>query len=64
VAPTAHWVLEIGEYPQRFKLAPGQYFLVVDNSDRLGQAAPAWNPLAPVGSGAVGLDYVLELAEE
>jgi hypothetical protein len=64
VAPTAQWVLELGEYPQRFKLAPGQYFLVVDNSDRLGQAAPAWNPLAPVGSGAVGLDYVLELAEE
>lgn len=64
VRPAVQWVLELGEYTQRFKLPPGQYVLVVDNSDRIGQVAPSWNPFAQMGSGALGLDYVIELAEE
>jgi hypothetical protein len=62
--PSAQWAFELGETTQRMKLPPGEYMLVVDNSDRLGQVAPAWNPLAAVGAGALSLAYILELAEE
>lgn len=64
VPPLAQWVLEVGETTHRLKLPPGQYMLVVDNSDRLGQVTPPWNPLAGMGSGALSFSYIIELADE
>jgi hypothetical protein len=64
VAPGAQWVFQPGEMTHRLVLPPGQWVLVVDNSDRLGQVSPPWNPLAVVGSGSGSLAYVMELADQ
>lgn len=66
--PPGQWItgliLEPGESQAKFKLAPGQYMLVVDHSAAFGSVNPPWNPLAPMGSGAVSLSYILELDED
>jgi hypothetical protein len=64
ILPSAQWVFQPGETSHRIALPPGEWVLVVDNSDRLGQSAPPWNPLAVMGSGSGSLAYVIELAEE
>jgi hypothetical protein len=45
-------------------LPRGQYFVVVDNSDRVGVVNPPWNPLAVVGGNSVVLSYTAELGDE
>lgn len=49
--------------PQQHKvpLPRGQYYLVVDNSSRVGQVNPPWNPLNMVGASAASLSYTAEL---
>jgi hypothetical protein len=64
VVPSAQLAFPLGETSTRMKLPPGEYVMVIDNSDRLGQIAPPWNPLAVVGSGAASLAYIIELADE
>ncbi len=56
--------LEVGEHQMNLRLPPGQYVIVVDNSPSFGSVNPPWNPLAPVGSGALSLSYIVELGEE
>jgi hypothetical protein len=48
---------------QSFRLPPGQYFVVVDNSDRVGQSNPPWSPLGSLGSNVAVLSYTAELGE-
>jgi hypothetical protein len=48
---------------QRVRLPAGQYYVLVDNSNRLGVVAPPWNPLAALGGGAAVLAYSVELGE-
>jgi hypothetical protein len=64
--PITGFVLQPGqEMKQRFKLAPGQYFVVVDNSSRMGAVSPPWNPLAALGTANMAqVAYSAELGED
>ncbi len=52
------------EQRQVVKLPRGQYYLVVDNSSRVGRVNPPWNPLNVVGAGAAVLSYTAELGDD
>jgi hypothetical protein len=51
------------ELRRKVKLAPGQYYVVVDHSDKVGSTNPPWNPLGSVGANAVAVSYVVELGD-
>jgi hypothetical protein len=51
------------EVKQKVRVAPGQYYVVVDNSDRVGAVNPPWNPLAVVGGSLAVVSYIAELAD-
>jgi hypothetical protein len=48
---------------QRIPLPPGQYYIAIDNSSRVGSTNPPWNPLGVVGGNAAVVSYVAELGE-
>lgn len=48
---------------QKVPLAQGQYFLVVDNSNRIGTASPPWSPINMLGTGVAILSYSVELGD-
>jgi hypothetical protein len=48
---------------QAVRLPPGQYYVMVDNSNRLGVVAPPWSPMSMLGAGAAVLSYSVELGE-
>jgi hypothetical protein len=48
---------------QHLRLPPGQYYIVVDNSNRIGMVAPPWSPISMLGAGASVLSYSVELGE-
>jgi hypothetical protein len=48
---------------QHVRLPPGQYYVLVDNSNRLGAVAPPWSPIAVLGGGSAVLSYSVELGE-
>ncbi|HEU5073515.1 MAG TPA: hypothetical protein VFU02_05070 [Polyangiaceae bacterium] len=63
--PITSFTLQPGpEIQQRFKLAPGQYYVVLDNSSAVGSVKPPWNPLATMGASAAVVSYTAELAED
>ncbi|HEY6726322.1 MAG TPA: hypothetical protein VI197_19940 [Polyangiaceae bacterium] len=63
--PIATFTLQPGpEIQQRFKLGPGQYYVVLDNSSAVGSVNPPWNPLATMGASAAVVSYTAELAED
>lgn len=63
--PLRAWALQPGVHkPQKVKLRAGFYYVVVDNSDRMGTVNPPWNPLAAVGGNTVILSYKAELGED
>jgi hypothetical protein len=51
------------EQRQRLSLPRGQYYLVFDNSSRVGMVNPPWNPLNMVGASAAVLSYTVELGD-
>jgi hypothetical protein len=51
------------EQSQNVRLPPGQYYVLVDNSNRIGVVAPPWNPLAVLGGGAAVIAYSVELGD-
>jgi len=51
------------EQKQRLRLPRGQYYLVVDDSARVGVVAPPWSPMAALGAGTATLSYSVELGE-
>ncbi|HEX4475996.1 MAG TPA: hypothetical protein VH142_13015 [Polyangiaceae bacterium] len=64
VPPITSFVLAgNSEQTQSLRLPPGQYVIVVDNSDRVGSVAPPWNPLSVLGGGVVVLSYSIELGD-
>ena len=64
-APITAFTLQPGpEIQQRIKLPPGQYYVVLDNSNAVGSTAPPWNPLATMGANAAVVSYTAELAED
>ncbi len=51
------------ETRQRLPLPPGQYYVVLDNSSRVGSTNPPWSPLGVVGGNTATVSYVAELGE-
>jgi hypothetical protein len=51
------------EQRKKLPLPKGQYFVVVDNSDRVGIVQPPWNPLSVVGGNSAVLSYTAEVGE-
>ncbi len=51
------------EMRQRVPLPAGQYYVVLDNSPRMGSVAPPWSPLGIVGGNAATVAYSIELAD-
>lgn len=64
VPPLAGFVVQPGsEQRQKLRLAQGHYFVVIDNSNRMGNVAPPWSPLNMLGGGVATLSYSIELGE-
>jgi hypothetical protein len=65
VAPVATFAIPAGpEQRQRIKLPPGRYYVVIDNSTKVGTVNPPWNPLAPLGANGAVLSVAVELGDE
>jgi hypothetical protein len=63
-APLSAFTLQPGqEARQVVPLPPGQYYVVLDNSQRMGAIAPPWSPLGIVGGNSAVVAYSAELGE-
>jgi hypothetical protein len=63
-APVSAFTLQPGqESRQRIPLPPGQYYVVVDNSARMGTVNPPWSPLGVLGGSAAVVAYSAELGD-
>ncbi len=63
-APLSSFALQPGqEARQRIPLPPGQYYVVVDNSARMGSVNPPWSPLGIVGGNSAVVAYSAELGD-
>jgi hypothetical protein len=51
------------EQRQKIPLAPGQYYLALDNSSRAGNVRPPFSPLGVLGGNAAVVSYVVELGD-
>jgi hypothetical protein len=51
------------EARQRIPLAPGQYYVVLDNSARVGVVNPPWSPLGVLGGNSAVVAYAAELGD-
>ena len=61
-APLSASALQPGpEARQIVPLPPGQYYVVLDNSGRMGSVNPPWSPLGIVGGNAAVVAYAVEL---
>ncbi|MCA9629910.1 MAG: hypothetical protein KC766_19700 [Myxococcales bacterium] len=64
-APIVSFVLQPNvEFRQKFKLPQGHYYVVIDNSNRVGAVSPPWNPLGMVGGNTAIVSYTSELGED
>lgn len=63
VPPLKAFPIRPGDQTERVRLAEGSYYLVVDNSARVGIMSPPWNPLSAIGGNTAALSYTAELAE-
>ena len=48
---------------QRIPLPPGQYYLVLDNSNRVGSVAPPWTPINVLGASTAVVACAVELGD-
>jgi hypothetical protein len=63
-APLSSFALQPGqEARQRIPLPPGQYYVVIDNSARMGSINPPWSPLGIVGGNAAVVAYSAEVGD-
>jgi len=63
-APLMQFPLMPGtEQHQKIPLPPGQYYIVLDNSSKVGSVNPPWNPLGVVGGNVAVVSHVVELGE-
>jgi len=51
------------EQRQKIPLPPGQYYVVLDNSSKVGSVNPPWNPLGVVGGNTAVVAHVVELGD-
>ena len=62
--PVSSFTLQPGqEARQRIPLPPGQYYVVLDNSARMGTVNPPWSPLGVLGGTAAVVAYSAELGD-
>jgi len=62
--PIAAFVIPPGiEQKHRVRLPVGQYYVVIDNSSRVGQVAPPWSPIQMFGGGTAIVSYSVELGD-
>lgn len=62
--PVATWSVQPGgEQEQVLRVPPGQYYAVIDNSSRVGDLKPPWNPLGVVGGNVAVVAYIAELGK-
>ncbi len=65
VAPVASFAVPAGpEQRQRIKLGQGRYYVVIDNSTKLGAVSPPWSPLSPLGANAAVVAVAVELGDD
>jgi hypothetical protein len=63
--PMASFPLMTGrDFAQRIPLMPGQYYLLIDNSMRIGVTNPPWTPLGVLGSNTAVLNAAVELGAD
>jgi hypothetical protein len=64
-SPVASLVLQPGSAAgeQRIPLPPGQYYLVLDNSNRVGSVAPPWTPINVLGASTAIVACAVELGD-
>jgi hypothetical protein len=62
-APIATWPLASGEQRRKLPLRQGQYYVILDNSSRIGTTNPIWTPLGVVGVNAAVISYAVELGD-
>jgi hypothetical protein len=63
-APISAFSLTPGaELRQRFPLPPGQYYLAVDNSTRVGSTNPPFSPLGTLGQNTAIVSMAVELGD-
>ncbi len=63
-APVMQFPLMPGpEQRQKIPLPPGQYYVVLDNSSKVGSVNPPWNPLGVVGGNTAVVSHVVELGD-
>jgi hypothetical protein len=61
-APLSSFAIQPGqEARQIVPLPPGQYYVVLDNSQRMGAINPPWSPLGIVGGNAAVVAYAAEV---
>jgi hypothetical protein len=61
-APLSSFALQPGqEARQIVPLPPGQYYVVLDNSQRMGSVNPPWSPLGIVGGNSAVVAYSVEV---
>ncbi|HEY6077675.1 MAG TPA: hypothetical protein VIW29_02665 [Polyangiaceae bacterium] len=64
-APVSAFTLQPGqESRQRVPVPPGQYYVVLDNSARMGSINPPWSPLGIVGGNAAVVAYSAEVGDD
>jgi hypothetical protein len=56
-------VINPGQQQAAYRLAPGQYYVVIDNSPYVGTVAPPLSLLAPITDPVARLSYVAQLAQ-
>jgi len=62
--PVSGWVLTPGnERPDTLRLAPGQYYVAIENGTRVGSVNPPWSPLGVIGGNVAVISYMAELGE-
>jgi hypothetical protein len=63
-APVLQFPLMAGnEQRQKIPLPAGQYYIVLDNSSKVGSVNPPWNPLGVVGGNTAVVAHVVELGD-
>jgi hypothetical protein len=61
-APLSSFTLQPGQEARQIVPVPaGQYYLVLDNSQRMGAVNPPWSPLGIVGGNAAVIAYAAEV---
>jgi hypothetical protein len=60
---TAFVVTPGPDLKRKFPLPPGEYYVVIDNSNQVGTVSPPWSPTAAIGGDAAVVSYTAEVGD-